>query len=186
MSQNPKTTIGLYRSLPAACRDYDPRSTEVAGQIGKMILAQLPSLTVEHIGSTAIPGCAGKGIIDLMILYPDGQLEAAKATLDALGFQRQTSRDPFPEDRPMRVGAMEYQGTTFQLHAHVIAASSSEASTLCAFRDQLRANPELRADYVVRKREIIAAGMTDSVDYCLAKGEFITQVVTSTIEDRNR
>src|ERR1051326_3527870 len=88
MSQNPKTTIGLYRSLPAACRDYDPRSTEVAGQIGKMILAQLPSLTVEHIGSTAIPGCAGKGIIDLMILYPDGQLEAAKATLDALGFQQ--------------------------------------------------------------------------------------------------
>src|ERR1041384_8410236 len=106
MMPKPEAMIGQYQQLPAACRDYDPRSAEVAEQISRMILAQLPSLTVEHIGSTAIPGCAGKGIIDLMILYPDGQLEAAKATLDALGFQRQTSRDPFPGDRPMRVGGV--------------------------------------------------------------------------------
>src|SRR5438132_646698 len=98
MPQNHETIIGPYQQLPAACQDYDPRSVEVAEQIGQMILAQLPSLTVEHIGSTAVPGCAGKGIIDLMILYSDGQLEAAKAVLDVLGFQRQTNRDPFPED----------------------------------------------------------------------------------------
>lgn len=186
MPQNPEARIGLYQSLPAACRNHDPRAAEVAEQISQMILVQLPSLTVEHIGSTSVPGCAGKGIIDLMILYSDGQLEAAKAVLDALGFQPQSTRDPFPEDRPMRIGSREYQGTTFQLHAHVIAASSSEASTLRAFRDQLRADSALRAAYVARKREIIAAGVTDSVDYCLAKGEFITQVTISTDQDSNQ
>jgi len=186
MSQDSETTIGLYQQLPAACRDYDPRFSEVAEKINQRILAQLPLLTVEHIGSTSVPGCAGKGIVDLMVLYPDGQLEATKAVLDALGFQRQTGRDPFPEDRPMRVGAIEYQGTTFQLHAHVIAASNPEAAPLRAFRDQLRVDSELRANYVARKREIIAAGVTDSVDYCLAKGEFITEVITSETQDSNK
>jgi GrpB-like predicted nucleotidyltransferase (UPF0157 family)/mannose-6-phosphate isomerase-like protein (cupin superfamily) len=130
---------------------------------------------VEHIGSTAVPDCAGKGIVDLMLLYPDGGLESARDTLDRLSFQRQTTRDPFPEDRPMRTGCIVHDGTTFYLHVHVIAASSPEAATLRSFRDRLRSEPGLVVAYVAMKRAIIAEGCTDSVDYSIRKGEFIMQ-----------
>jgi ubiquinone/menaquinone biosynthesis C-methylase UbiE/GrpB-like predicted nucleotidyltransferase (UPF0157 family) len=128
---------------------------------------------VEHIGSTSVPGCAGKGIVDLMLVYPDGQLAAARDVLDALGFQKQTTRDPFPEDRPMRTGSVVYDGTTFLLHVHVIATSSPEVQELRRFRDRLRADPGLMASYVAAKKAILASGVTDSVDYAIRKGDFV-------------
>jgi hypothetical protein len=41
-----------------------------------------------------------------MLVYPERQLAAARDVLDALGFQGQTGRDAFPEDRPMRTGLL--------------------------------------------------------------------------------
>jgi GrpB-like predicted nucleotidyltransferase (UPF0157 family) len=166
-------TIRPYVNAPASYHEYDPLAPAVAELVSEAIRAVEPRLAVEHIGSTAVPGCAGKGVVDLMVLYPAGLLDAAKRALDGLGFQRQGTRDPFPEDRPMRVGAAEHGGRLFRLHAHVLAATAEEAGTLRAFRDRLRADPELRADYESLKRAILEAGVTDAVDYAEAKGEFI-------------
>jgi GrpB-like predicted nucleotidyltransferase (UPF0157 family) len=165
--------IGPYEHRLAACHEHDPRSAEVARRIASLIEPYLPGAVVEHIGSTSVPGCAGKGIVDLMLLYKDGQLAPARERLDALGFQRQTGRDPFPEDRPMRVGSLVHDGTAFNLHVHVIAASSPEVQELLGFRDRLRGEPALLAAYVSAKRAILADGCTDSIDYCNRKGEFI-------------
>jgi GrpB-like predicted nucleotidyltransferase (UPF0157 family) len=168
-----QTAIEPYDSLPATCLDYDPRAPEVAERAGLLIRTRLPEITVEHIGSTAVPGCSGKGIVDLMIACPKGRLEDVKAVLDLLGFQRQSTRDPFPEDRPMRVGSIQHDGRPFRLHVHVIADTSPEPHMLRNFRDRLRADAALRAAYVLRKRQIIAEGIVDSVEYCERKGEFI-------------
>jgi GrpB-like predicted nucleotidyltransferase (UPF0157 family) len=173
-----KPVIGAYEPRPAECREYDPRAAVVAGQIAALIASHLPQVQVEHVGSTAVPGCAGKGIIDLMIPCRDGeQLAMVRECLDKLGFQRQESRDPFPEDRPMRVGAWDHQGERFLLHVHLIPADLPEVDELRFFRACLRADPELLKLYVSRKREIIASGVTDSLDYCYAKGEFIKEVL---------
>jgi GrpB-like predicted nucleotidyltransferase (UPF0157 family) len=165
--------VGPYVKGPAIYREYDPLAPEAARALCEAIENEEPRLTVEHIGSTAAPGCAGKGIIDLMVLYPPGLLAPAKEALDRLGFQRQTTRDPFPEDRPMRVGAVEHGGAQFRVHAHVISVDSAEAGELRAFRDRLRAEPALRAEYEALKRSILAAGIVDSVDYAEAKSAFI-------------
>jgi GrpB-like predicted nucleotidyltransferase (UPF0157 family) len=169
--------IGPYENRPAACHGHDPRSTEVASKVAALIEPQLPSVVVEHIGSTSVPGCAGKGIVDLMLVYPEGQLEPAKQVLDALGFQRQTTRDPFPEDRPMRTGSLVHDGTIYLLHVHVIAVSSPEAEVLRSFRDRLRADPGLMASYVAAKKAILAQGITDSLDYATRKGTFVTEAL---------
>lgn len=148
--------IGPYEDRRAVCQDYDRRTAEVAQRVATSIQANLPGALVEHVGSTSVPGCAGKGVVDLMLLYPDGQLPAARDVLDALGFQRQTTRDPFPEDRPLRTGSVVSDGTTFLLHVHLIAASSPEAEELRCFRDRLRADPDLVASYVAAKKAILA------------------------------
>jgi GrpB-like predicted nucleotidyltransferase (UPF0157 family) len=169
--------IGLYEKLPAACHDHDPRAADVALRMAGLIQSQTTALVVEHVGSTSVPGCAGKGIIDLMLLYPDGHLAEAKNCLDALGFQRQSGRDPWPEERPMRLGSVVHNGTRFLLHVHAISASSGEAAELRDFRDKLRGNPGLIAEYVAAKKAIIASGCTDSVDYAIRKGEFVKKVL---------
>jgi GrpB-like predicted nucleotidyltransferase (UPF0157 family) len=167
-------TIGPYENRPAVCQDHDPRTAEVARLVAALIEPRVPGIVIDHVGSTSVPGCAGKGIVDLMLVYPDGLLEAARDALDAAGFQRQTGRDPFPESRPMRIGSVEHAGTVFLLHVHVIAASSPEAASMRMFRDRLRADPALVAAYVAAKRAILAAGVTDQVDYSIRKGEFVT------------
>jgi GrpB-like predicted nucleotidyltransferase (UPF0157 family) len=121
-----------------------------------------------------------------MVLYPLGLLEDTKAVLADLGFQRQVSSDPHPEDRPMRTGSVQYQGSTFRVHAHVLALDSPEVEQLRTFRDQLRTDPHLVDAYVARKQEIIAAGITDTAEYARAKGPFIEQgLIDKTKRRRN-
>jgi GrpB-like predicted nucleotidyltransferase (UPF0157 family) len=169
--------IGPYVDEPAQCLEYDERSPAVAALVGQAIQRAVPGLAVEHVGSTAVPGCDGKGIIDLLVLYPDGRLAEAKAALDGLGFQQQVSGNPFPEERPMRTGAVLYDGTRFRIHAHVIREGASEAVGLIRFRDALRADPVLLKEYVARKRAIIGSGIVRTCDYSNAKGGFIRGVV---------
>jgi GrpB-like predicted nucleotidyltransferase (UPF0157 family) len=177
--------IGIYRHLDYSkpdeiFRPYDDRFPEVAHQVAALIEAQLPDGRVEHIGSTAVPNCAGKGNIDLLLCYPPGRLAAAREALDRLGFQRQTGKDPFPEDRPLRLGTFTHDGTTFRLHVHVIAENDPEATELRNFRDRLRANPALVAEYVASKRAALNAGPTDNLAYNRAKEPFIRNTIAST------
>jgi GrpB-like predicted nucleotidyltransferase (UPF0157 family) len=110
-----------------------------------------------------------------MLDPPDvpGALAAAREAVDALGFQRQGTRDPWPEERPMRLGAVTWAGRTYRVHVHIVAADAPEVVTVLGFRDRLRADPALRAAYAARKREILAAGVRDTVAYSEAKAAFI-------------
>jgi GrpB-like predicted nucleotidyltransferase (UPF0157 family) len=172
-------TIGLYKPKAAEYLPYDSEAPRVAALIVEKIVAAKTDLTLEHIGSTAVPGCWGKGIIDLVVLYPDGELESARDTLDGLGFQRQSGAECFPETRPMRVGSVEYFGRLYQIHAHVVAAGSNEARDLIRFRDLLRRNVGLLRAYEMEKRAILARGVSLSTDYSKAKGDFIRRVLAA-------
>jgi GrpB-like predicted nucleotidyltransferase (UPF0157 family) len=169
--------IGPYGGSPVVCRDHDPRAATVARQIAALVSTYLPQVHVEHVGSTSVPGCAGKGTVDLMIPVPDGELAQVTLLLDRLGFQHQTGRDPFPEERPMRIGSWVHDGETFLLHVHAIPASSPEVDEMRFFRACLRADAELVRAYVARKREIIASGVTDCLEYCSLKGAFVKEML---------
>jgi len=172
--------IGPYVREAVACRPHDLRSAEVARRVGEAVRAHLPGLTVEHVGSTSVPGCEGKGVVDLMIPVTPTQLAPVKALLDALGFQKQVppeGHEPWPESRPMRQGSLEHAGTRFNLHVHVIPADSPEVENHRRFRDRLREDPALREAYVARKRELLAQGITNSGDYSEAKGPVIEGIL---------
>ena len=166
-----------YSSTPAEFRAHDPKATEVARLLRRVILDVEPRLQVEHFGSTSVPGCGGKGIIDLAILYPEGLLARARAVLNGLGFQKQGGPEPFPENRPMRVGCVEHEACPFRIHAHVVALGSEEHGELVWFRETLRGDSTLKQSYEERKRAILAMGIQDSIEYCKAKGVFITDVL---------
>jgi len=164
-----------YEAPALCCEPVQAAMRAAARAIADYLRQQVPGVEVEHIGSTAVPGCAGKGIIDLLVLYREGDLPTVRRRIDQLGFQRQASRAPFPEERPMRVGAFEHEGRRYFLHVHVVAADASEVDDARFFRDCLRADPELRSAYVALKQKILASGITGPTDYAIAKGEFIRQ-----------
>ena len=173
--------VGKYETAAAIFADYDPRAPQIAQLLKQALEQREPRVVVEHIGSTAVPGCRGKGVIDLAVTYLSGDLEFAKAALHALGFQKQSGREPFPETRPMRVAAVSAIGDRFRVHAHVIERNGAEHRELIAFRDALRGDLNLRIAYEKTKEQILASGITDSLDYSKAKGSFIVATLSQLV-----
>lgn len=165
-----------YTNPDDVFRPYDPRAPEVADRVMTLIRERMPAARLEHVGSTAIPGCHGKGPVDLLLLYPPGQLAAARDAVDGLGFQRHEQPGAFPEERPVRIGTLLHDGDVFRLHVHVVAADSPEVEELLRFRGALRANPDLVAEYVALKQAVIAAGICDNSAYTDGKEAFIQRV----------
>jgi hypothetical protein len=97
--------IGPYESRPAVCRDCDARAVVVADRIAQFIALHLPRTRVEHVGSTAVPNCPGRGIVDMMIVAADDEMQFAKQALADLGFQQQIGCDHLSEDRLIWVGS---------------------------------------------------------------------------------
>lgn len=177
LAVKPAALILPYAGSRTGYVEYDPGAVGAAAQAAALIESALPWIEVEHIGSTAVPGCAGKGIVDLMALYPAGKLAATREAIDRFGFQRQKVGHIFPEERPMRIGAIEHAGKRYRLHLHLIGANSPEKESLRRFRDALRADPALRDAYQAKKRAILISGLREPKDYTHAKGEFINSVI---------
>jgi GrpB-like predicted nucleotidyltransferase (UPF0157 family) len=179
-----KRRLKIARYAPKAVEylPYNSQARQVAKLVGDLITDAGSDLVVEHIGSTSVPGCWGKGIVDLLVMYAPGGLEAARGTLDRLGFQRQADPDPFPESRPMRVGSVDHLSRLYRIHAHVLKNASGEARDLIKFRDLLRSEEGLRRAYEAEKRMILARGITRGSEYSNAKGEFIRRALAATPE----
>jgi GrpB-like predicted nucleotidyltransferase (UPF0157 family) len=169
--------IEPYCRVPIVVREADPRASEVAGRVIALIAARRPGTTVEHVGSSAVPGLAGKGTIDLLLPASPDEIPAVTRDLLDLGFQRQSIPTAFPPTRPMLQGVIRHDGTSFRVHVHVIPESSPEVPAIKGFRDALLADPSLREEYVALKRAIVAGGTVDSIAFTKAKHGWIDAVL---------
>jgi 5-(carboxyamino)imidazole ribonucleotide synthase len=167
--------VGPYVRLPAAVLEWDPRALEVAATVASLVAAERPDLVVEHIGSTAVPGLPGKGVVDLAIATTPDELPRVVAVLKGLGFGDQPGPDPWPVTRPMLVGSLRLDGTDFRVHCHVQPGTDELARDL-AFRDALRNDPALLATYADLKRGIIDGGLIQGHQYTYQKQQWIGDV----------
>jgi GrpB-like predicted nucleotidyltransferase (UPF0157 family) len=111
---------------------------------------------LEHVGSTAVPGLAAKPVIDM--LAPVRDLEEARAAIQPLRELGYVHREHRPEahafSKPAGAGWWE---ATHGLH--LTERGSALWVERLAFRDALRADPALAAEYEAWKlREANAAG----------------------------
>ena len=167
-------------SKPSAeYHEWDPRYPKVVHSL-LSALSPLPQfLTVEHIGSTSVPGCGGKRIIDLLALYEDGFLNVARTFLLSVGFGRQGPEfsRAWPEERPMYLGLYHWNDEPFLIYVHVVHHASDEVRRFRTFKERLMQHPELVKKYCACKRQIITAGATDTDDYAVRKRSFIHQAL---------
>lgn len=167
--------IGPYHRLPAAVVPWQPGAPAVAAAVIDLVRARRPDLAIEHIGSTAVPGLPGKGVVDLAIATEPDDVPRVAAVLRDLGFGSQPGPDPWPSTRPMLVGSMVWDGEPFRIHVHV-QPGPEELARDVAFRDALRADPELTRRYAALKADIVEGGLTDGHQYTYQKQAWITGV----------
>ena len=171
--------IQPYERRPAVVREHDPRAFAAVARLVELITAARPGTVVEHIGSSAVAGLPGKGVLDLLVAAGPGELPDIVESLLGLGFQHQTGPDPFPPERPLLQGAIDHDGERFRIHAHVVPADAPEAGELIGFRDALRADPALAAAYAAEKYRVAEAVGWDKGAYSLAKGPFVERVLAA-------
>src|SRR5512133_2340516 len=164
--------IGRYRRVPVQIHQADPDAPEVARRLIALISTRWPATPAEHIGSSAVPGLAGKNIIDLVLAAEPAQIPAITKALLELGFQPQVP-EAFPATRPMLWGAFRHGATEYRVHVHVVPACSPEVAAMRGFRDALRADPLLRRRYTALKQAIVRCGPVDPVTFTRAKHDWI-------------
>ncbi|HEY3612654.1 MAG TPA: GrpB family protein, partial [Gaiellales bacterium] len=125
------------------------------------------ALSVEHIGSTAVPGLAAKPIVDILVELGDPGDEALVPTLAAAGYELRVHE---PRHRMFRTPARD-------VHVHVWPTGSAEGRAYLELRDRLRTDPLARARYEQVKRELAGRPWPDMNYYAEAKGPVIAQIL---------
>ena len=176
-AESPSTPrpIGPYERRTAEVHPWDPKSVEVARRVIGLITERRPDLVVEHIGSTAVEGLPGKGIVDLSMQVPPAEIPGIVEMLYELGFGPQPGPDPWPPTRPMPVGSFDLDGQSYRIHLHVQPLGGDMPRDL-AFRDALRNDPELRRQYRALKEGITKGGAVDGFAYTHSKTTWILGV----------
>jgi len=161
-------------------QDYDPSWPHAFSKLAAGITAALGRLvvTVEHIGSTAVPGLAAKPIIDVdVILASRADLPEAIARLASIGYIHEgdlgiAGREAF-RSAPGEV----------RHHLYTLTAGTDELRRHLAFRDALRGDNVLRDRYAALKRSLAERYSSDRNSYTQAKSAFINGIAIGLGQD---
>ena len=163
-------SVELVESDPA----WAARGEQECEHLDSLLAAWLVA-PVEHVGSTAVPGLAAKPVIDLQAAVTD--LAEAERISAALAPHAWHGVDPELDRRPWRRFFVKVTGGRRAAHLHVMTMESPRWHQQIAFRDALRSNPNLRADYASLKRALAAEHVDDREAYTAAKGDFVRAVL---------
>ncbi len=131
---------------------------------------------VEHIGSTAVAGLAGKGVIDILIgLDSPEQIRIATATLRRNGYF--DSINSKKRSDYIFMASSEDETTIGNVHLHLTLDGSELFESFIKVRDFLRARPTLAKEYSNLKYKIAKETNYDREEYKKQKSMFIEEVL---------
>ncbi|MFT4081090.1 MAG: DUF2332 family protein [Nocardioides sp.] len=155
---------------------YSPAWPDQFEQVASSLRAavrEIASATVEHVGSTAVPGLAAKPVIDIDVLVGAADVPAAVAALVSLGYQHRGDlgvhgREAFraPDDHPRR-------------HVYVCQRDALSARNHLAVRDVLRRRADLREEYGATKLTLAADRSMDIDRYLAGKSAVLNRILAT-------
>jgi GrpB-like predicted nucleotidyltransferase (UPF0157 family) len=160
--------VELVPHDPAWAETAEREAARLAAVLGEHLLA------VHHVGSTAIPGIRAKPVVDLLPVVDDlAALDDARPRVEALGYawwgeyglagRRYCTRDDPATSRRL-----------VQLHCYQQGSPAIERHV--AFRDYLRAHPEIAAAYDAEKERCRERHPADSHAYTDCKDAWIRSI----------
>ena len=159
---------------PVIIEDYDPTWPHLFEMLRSRIAAVLNelALSIEHVGSTAVPGLAAKPVIDIdVLLRSSTDLPIVIARLAELGYEHRGDLGVSGRE------AFRARAEAVQHHLYVCPPESREYKRHIAFRDYLRKHAEDAEDYAVLKRERARKFGSDREGYNQAKSQFVQRIL---------
>ena len=172
----------MTNRTPIIIVDYDPawpaQAAEAMAALRNVLGDRL--LDIEHVGSTSVPGLAAKPILDLMAGVPSlDEGRVCIPAIEALGYRYQPD-DTIPERVYFNKGP---EGARTH-HLHMVVLGGEFWVRHLAFRDALRADPALAAEYAALKRRLAAEYGGNRLGYTDAKTAFIRVVEAQALHPR--
>jgi GrpB-like predicted nucleotidyltransferase (UPF0157 family) len=134
-------------------------------------VGEVPGASVQHVGSTSVPGLAAKPILDIDVIVGRDDVKTAVAALEAIGYRHRgdlgvTGREAFfpPDDEPRR-------------NVYVCEAGTLNVRNHLAVRDVLRRRDDLRHAYAAVKLDLAADPEMGIDTYIARKSDVLQQVL---------
>jgi GrpB-like predicted nucleotidyltransferase (UPF0157 family) len=155
-----------------ALSEYDPRwASQFAAVAAELQAVFGDGVTVEHIGSTAVPGLCAKPVLD--VLLGAERLDRFTAAVPAMAARGFVYRAAYEAEMPERRYFVREAGVLPRVHVHGVVRGGAFWREHLRFRDRLRTDALARDRYAALKRELAAAHRDDKAAYTLAKAPFI-------------
>lgn len=130
---------------------------------------------IEHIGSTAVPGLVAKPVIDIMAAV--ASLDASRPALAALETLQYVY---FPYRAEIMHWLCKPSDEVRTHHLHLVPFGSALWHERLLFRDRLRSDAVVAADYAALKLRLAARYEFDREAYTDAKEPFIRRILAET------
>jgi len=157
--------------------DYDPQWPELflAEEENLRQAFGVSLITLEHVGSTAIPGLASKPVIDIQaVVRAIPEAQRAVPFLAELGYEQGV----FARDPEGRLFFKKFNADRILTHhLHVYEPNHIAMSQHLLFRDYLRLHPEEATRYSGLKQKLAQQYRHERVAYSHAKTEYIEAVL---------
>jgi GrpB-like predicted nucleotidyltransferase (UPF0157 family) len=140
---------------------------EEAERLRRVFGSQLVS--IQHVGSTAIPGMQAKPIIDILVEVLDiNQVDGCNDEMSRLDYR------PMVEyGIPGRRFFMKFEGGTRTCNAHIFQTGHADLEILPTLRDYLITHPDDAQAYARLKHQLADQFIDDFSSYTAAKTDFI-------------
>ncbi|MEM9635130.1 MAG: GrpB family protein [Pseudomonadota bacterium] len=135
-------------------------------------------VSVDHIGSTAIPGMIAKPVIDIDItLSSSTEIQAASAELVGAGYEPRGNR--YNDG----VWAFLLRTTSPQFRLYLCPPANRTHENRMLFRNYLRQHDETAATYSSLKRQLVDQFAYDGDRYTAEKSQFVLEIVKTAREN---
>jgi GrpB-like predicted nucleotidyltransferase (UPF0157 family) len=149
---------------------FDQERAALAASLGAV------AVSVEHIGSTAVPGLAAKPTIDILVVVDDMTGFTARIpALETLGYEHRPHNTLVGS--PTHAFLRKVVDGKRTNHLHVVLAGSPQIERYRRFRDALRSDPELAERYAALKRDLARRHADDRMRYVEEKSAWVDAVV---------
>ncbi|MDQ8024244.1 MAG: GrpB family protein [Moraxellaceae bacterium] len=160
--------------MPIVVVDYDPQWPLCFAQLRDRIWPVLSDIasTIEHVGSTAVPGLAAKPVIDMDIVLPGpAQIQQAIERLARLGYEHRGNQGIEGREAFRQPAGLPPH------HLYACVADSLALANHLAVRDALRADPVLAARYGSLKKRLAGECAGDIDTYVAGKTGLLLDIL---------
>jgi GrpB-like predicted nucleotidyltransferase (UPF0157 family) len=151
------------------------------------ILQGIPIVSIEHVGSTAIPGLHAKPILDVDIIVTPDALAAASAAMVAAGYRdlgemgvpgRVGFRQPGHEHSQAATGVID-KSKEMRRNTYVVLEGSVSLKNHLDLKRVLLQDAALREEYGDVKMKLAAREVNNIDEYCKGKNEILLKILKS-------